>query len=257
MTKRLQAGQAAHGAVLSAFLAKEGFTGAANVFTGLYGFFPMYQPDGYDLAAIDEGLGADFLGDRLSLKPYPSGRPTHAYIDAAIKLHRELDLGRSSMESVVVRTDPETFSSRYNVSTGVARPQHQVEAQFSLPYLIGSALALGRVGIDQITAFDDPAVLAAASLVRAERKDDAPKGWAEIEVSCAGGRSASVELEPPSGSPDNPLSTERLKEKFRDCAAHALKPAATVSIDQMIARVLEPDAMADSRVLIKLSTTPA
>ena len=257
LTKRFQAGQAAHGAVLSVFLAKDGFTGAANVFAGRYGFFPMYQPDGYDLAVIDEGLGEDFLGDRLSLKPYPCGRPTHAYIDAAIKLHHELDLAESAVASVVVRTGPEGRSSRYGVASGAVRPQHQVEAQFSVPYLIGSALALGRVGIDQINAFDDPAVLAAAALVRAEGREGAPDGWAEIEVTCAGGRSAAVELEPPSGSPERPLSTEQLRDKFRDCAAHALRPASPGNVEAMIAAVLEPDAMSDSRVLIDLSTTPA
>ncbi len=256
LTKRFQAGQAAHGAVLSVFLAKEGFTGAANVFAGQYGFFPMYQPDGYDLSAIDEGLGVEFLGDKMSFKPYPCGRPTHSYIDAALKLHRELDLGRKTIESVVVRTGPEIYSSRYSVSSAVVRPLHQVEAQFSLPYLIGCALALGRVSIDEITDFDDPSALAAASLVKGECRDDAPKGWAEIEVSCAGGQSASVELEPPSGSPDNPLTTEHLKEKFRDCAAHALKPAPAGSVDRMITLVLEPEAMADSRELIKLCTAP-
>ena len=254
LTKRFQAGQAAHGAVLAVFLAREGFTGAAKVFAGEYGFFPMYQPDGYDLSAIDEGLGVEFLGDKLSLKPYPCGRPTHSYIDAALKLHRQLDLGHNSIESVVVRTDTETHSSRYNVSSGVARPQHQVEAQFSLPYLIGCALALGRVSIDEINSFDDPSALAAASMVKAERKEHAPIGWAEIQVSCAGGQSSSVELEPPTGSPDNPLSTEHLKGKFRDCAAHALNPASRESVDRMIALVLEPGAMADSRELIKLST---
>ena len=254
LTKRLQAGQAAHGAVLSVFLAKAGFTGAAHVFAGTYGFFPMYQPGGYDLSAIDEGLGVEFLGDQLSLKPYPCGRPTHSYIDAAVKLHRKLDLGRNAVESVVVRTDPDTHSSRYNVSSGVVRPQHQVEAQFSLPYLIGCALALGRVSIEEITAFEDPSVLAVASLVTAERREDAPKGWAEIEVSCARGQSASVELEPPSGSPENPLTTERLEEKFRDCAAHALNPASAAAIDRMIGLVLEPGTMADSAELIKLST---
>ena len=253
LTKRFQAGQAAHGAVLAAFLAKEGFTGAANVFAGQYGFFPMYQPDGYDLSVIDEKLGVEFFGDRLSLKPYPCGRPTHTYIDAAIKLHHKLDLAHKAIESVVVRTDPETYASRYSVSSGITRPQQQVEAQFSVPYLIGSALALGRVGIDQITAFDDPLVLAAASLVKAERRDDAPKGWAEIEVVCAGGESASVELEPPSGSPDNPLSTDQFAEKFRDCAAHALNPVSAASVNNMIDLVLQPDTLTDSQELIKLS----
>ena len=255
LTKRLQAGQAAHGAVFSSFLAKEGFTGAENVFSGQFGFFPMYQPEGYDLSVIGEGLGERFLGDSISLKPYPCGRPTHSYIDAAVKLHRKLGLGGRSLESIVVRTDPETFSSRYNVSSGVVRPQQQVEAQFSLPYLIGCALVLGGVGIDQINAFDDAAVLAASGLVKAESKEGAPKGWAEIEVVCAGGDSAAVELEPPSGSPDKPMSTEELKEKFRDCAAHALHPAPASPVEEMIALILDSDAMGDSRDLIKLSAS--
>ena len=254
LTKRFQAGQAAHGAVLSVFLAKEGFTGAANVFAGQFGFFPMYQPGGYDLSVIGDGLGEEFFGDRISLKPYPCGRPTHSYIDAAVKLHGDLDLGRNAVESVVVRTDAETYSSRYSVSLGVVRPQQQVEAQFSLPYLIGCALTLGGVGIDQITAFDDPVVLAASALVKAESREGAPKGWAEIEVICAGGRSAKVKLEPPAGSPGNPLSTGQLQEKFRDCAGHALKRAPAAAVEKMIALILGPDGMSDSRELTALST---
>jgi 2-methylcitrate dehydratase PrpD len=255
LTKRLQAGQAAHGAVLATALAKEGFTGAENVFAGEYGFFPMYQPDGYDLSVIDQGLGEEFLGDRISLKPYPCGRPTHTYIDAAIKLHHELELHRNAIRSVVVRTDPETFASRYSVSSGVVRPKHQVEAQFSLPYLIACGLVLGGVGIDQITTFGKPPVLVASSQVKAESKEGMPKGWGEIEVVCAVGRSGSVELEPPSGSPNNPLTTEQLQEKFRDCAAHALTPPSASSVEKMISLILEPSDMTDSRELIKASTS--
>ena len=255
LTKRFQAGQAAHGAVLATFLAKEGFTGAANVFAGTYGFFPMYQPNGYDLSLIDAGLGEEFLGDRTSLKPYPCGRPTHSYIDAAVKLHHQLDLGRNTLKSVTVRTDPETYKSRYSVSSGVVRPQQQVEAQFSLPYLVGCALVLGGVGIDQINAFDDSAVLAASDLVKAESKEGAPKGWAEIEVVCASGDSATVELLPPSGSPDDPLSTDQLKDKFRDCAAHALHPTATSSVEKMIALILDSNSMGDSGDLLDLSVS--
>ena len=253
LTKRFQAGQAAHGAVLSVVLAKEGFTGAENVFAGEYGFFPMYQADGYDLGPIDRGLGEEFLGDRISLKPYPCGRPTHGYVDAAIKLHYELNLNREPIESVIVRTDPETHSSRYSVSSGVVHPQQQVEAQFSLPYLIGCALVLGEVSIDQIDAFDNANVLETASLVRAESKENMPRGWAEIEVICTGGSSASIAVGPPSGSPANPLSTKQLEEKFRDCAAHALKPTDAASVNRIISLIMEPKFMGDSRELIKLS----
>jgi 2-methylcitrate dehydratase PrpD len=234
-------------------LAKEGFTGAENVFAGRYGFFPMYQPDGYELSIIDQDLGKEYVGDRISFKPYPCVRPSHAFIDAAIKLHHELELGKNEIESVVVRMDAETLDSRYNLSAGIARPSHQVEAQFSVRYLIGCALALGGVGIDEINIFTNPVVLAASELVTSESKPGAAKGWAEIEVVCVGGKTAAVELESPFGSPDNPLSIEQLKDKFRDCAAHAIHPTPKANVEKMITMILNPDALADSVDLIKLS----
>ena len=253
LTKRFQAGQAAHGAVMSVFLAKEGFTGAGNVFAGRFGFFPMYQPDGYDLSIIDQGLGEEFLGDRISFKPYPCVRPSHAYIDAAIKLHRELNLGQNALESVTVRTDPETLAARYNIAAGIKKPTQQVEAQFSVPYLIGCALALGGVGIDQINSFNDPSVLAASALVNAEERPGMFKGWAEIEVVCVDGKTAVVELGPPSGSPENPLTVKQLQDKFSDCAKHAAHSIDDASIEKMMTLILSPDALGDSSNLIELT----
>ncbi len=113
------------------------------------------------------------------------------------------------------------------------------------------------MGIDQITSFGKPPVLVASSQIQSESKDGMPKGWAEIEVVCVGGRTASVKLEPPSGSPDNPLSTTRLQDKFRDCAAHSLKPASDSSVEEMIRLIMDPKSLSDSRELIKLSVTSA
>ena len=112
---------------------------------------------------------------------------------------------------------------------------------------------LGNVGIDQINAFDDPTVLAIASIVREEKKDGIPNGQVEISVTCDSGASASVVIEPPSGSPNNPLSTKQLEEKFRDCAAHALQPVDSSSVSQIISLVVEPGLMKNSRELIRLS----
>lgn len=258
LTKRFQAGQAAHGAVLSAVLAKEGFTGAANVFAGRYGFFPMYQPGGYDLAPIYDGLGAEFRGNQLSHKPYPCGRPTHTYVDAAIELHSRLDLANVGVESVGVETvevttGPDTYKAQFHPSVIDARPRNQVESQFNLPYLIGAGLALGRVGIDEINAFDNPAVLAMAARVTGAPRHGAPKGWVKIEVRTSGGSSSVVELASPSGSPDNPMSNQQLEDKFRDCAAHALTPVDGPAADEMISLITDIQDMTDSRELIALA----
>ena len=254
LTKRFQAGQAAHGGVLSAVLAKEGFTGASNVFAGRYGFFPMYQPDGYDLAPIYDGLGAEFRGGELSHKPYPCGRPTHTYVDAAVELHRRLDLANFAVEKVEVTTGPDTYQAQFHPSVINWQPQNQVEAQFSLPYLIGAGLALGRVGIDEINAFDNPAVLAMAARVTGSPREDAARGWGTIEVRRSDGRFEILELTSPSGSPENPLSSEQLKDKFRDCAAHALTPVARPVADEMIDLIVDIQAMKDSRQLVTLAS---
>ena len=90
LTKRLQAGQAASSGVLAATLAREGFTGAHNIFLGRFGFFELYQPDGYDASKLTDGLGAQFTCEQISFKPYPCGRPQHAVLDAAIAARGQL-----------------------------------------------------------------------------------------------------------------------------------------------------------------------
>src|SRR5207237_30405 len=84
LTKRMQAGQAASTGVFSAVLAQTGFTGAQNIFNGRFGFFELYQPNGYDASVLLRDLGTAFRGEELSYKPYPCGRPLHAAIDAAL-----------------------------------------------------------------------------------------------------------------------------------------------------------------------------
>src|ERR1700746_3870132 len=78
LTKRLQAGPAASAGGFSGGFVQTGFTGARNIFNGRFGFFELYQPNGYDASALLRDLGAGFRGEALSYKPYPCGRPLHA-----------------------------------------------------------------------------------------------------------------------------------------------------------------------------------
>jgi 2-methylcitrate dehydratase PrpD len=228
LTKRFQAGQAASGAVLSAILAREGFTGAREVFAGRFGFFPMYQPDGYDLNAITDGLGRAFRGVELSFKPYPSGRPNHAILDAALELYRRLDLSTADMgagiDAVAIAVNPQTHKDQFSPEAGKRRPAQVVEAQFSIPFLVAAALVHGRVGIGEVAGVDDPQVLALSDRIQGTVREDASATWAQITVRRTDGRAASLETTSPSGSPEKPLSDAQLHAKFRDCASHAVKP---------------------------------
>jgi len=253
LTKRFQAGQAASSGVLSAVLACEGFTGAREVFTGRYGFLPMYQPGRFEGAALVAGLGETWEGDRVSLKPWPCFRPAHAAIDAALGLRDELALTSgdpTAIASVTLATDPRCHADQFEAGTHKRRPRHVIEAQFATPFLVATALLRGQVRIANVAQPDDKRVLALAERIEGLRVEDRPRGWARLTVTTTDGRSATREVARAAGSPENPLSDAALDAKFRDCAANAVRPIAAATVDAVIDFVRELPRQQDAAVLL-------
>jgi 2-methylcitrate dehydratase PrpD len=242
--------------VLSALLAREGFTGAHQVFAGRFGFFPLYQPDGYDLNAISDGLGKIFRGVELSFKPYPCGRPNHAILDAALELYHRLDLASADagagIAEVVITVNPMTYKDQLSPEAGQRLPAQVVEAQFSIPFLVAAALVRGRVGIGEVAGVNDPQVLALSDRIQGAVREDAPTTWAQITVRRADGRAASLETTSPSGSPQKPLSDAQLHAKFRDCAAHAVKPIPEEVVGRAIRFIQQMEDAPEASELVRL-----
>ncbi|MGH7055783.1 MAG: MmgE/PrpD family protein [Stellaceae bacterium] len=251
LTKRLQAGQAAGAGVFAALLAGEGFTGAHEIFAGRYGFFALYQPGACDLAQLTDALGTSFRGEALSFKPYPCGRPLHAAVDAALALHRQLDLAPGAIADVLIKADSASHAEQFASGPHKRRPEHVVHAQFALPFLVAAALLRGRVGIDEVGNIRDPEVLALAAAIRGEAQDTRPKGWARLSVRRQDGKSASRETTAPSGSPEQPLSADQLAAKFRDCARHAVKPITDAAVEQALSSCLNLTDLADAAALTR------
>ena len=259
LTKRLQAGQAASSGVVAAELAQEGFTGAADTFAGRYGFFPMYQPEGYNLGAIEDDLGTTFRGVEISFKPYACGRPSHALIDAALALYQKLELAGvntgTSIAEVKVTTSPSVHAEQFGPGIEKRRPSQVVEAQFSIPFLIAAALTQGKVGIGEVAGVENPQVLALSDRVQGIAATDAKnraRSWGRIQVSLADGRVASEETSIPSGSPERPLIDDQLQAKFRDCAAHAVKAIPSETMNQAIHVIWNLETAEDATDLVRL-----
>ena len=225
LTKRLQAGQAASSGVLAALLAREGFTGAHEIFLGRFGFFQLYQPDGHNAAKLTEGLGQKFRGDELSFKPYACGRPQHAMLDAAIAVRDQLGLGTSVDLSEVAKVTMTGSATIVDEHLGGAahkrRPMQIVEAQFALPYLIAAALVHGRVGIAEVGDIHNVRVLDIAANMAGATAEPEKSG---VSVLLRDGRSATATVGQPLGSPENRLSAGQLTMKFTDCARNAVRP---------------------------------
>ena len=235
LTKRLQAGQAASSGVFAALLAREGFTGAHDIFLGRFGFFQLYQPDGYDPAKLTEDLGRAFRGDELSFKPYACGRPQHAMLDAAIAAREQLGLGTTidfaeiaevSVTGPTAMLDEQSFGAAHK-----RRPTQIVEAQFALPYLIAAAIVHGRVGIAEVADIGNALVLDLAARIAGISAEHETSG---ITIHMRDGRTATARLGLPLGSPENRLSVEQLTMKFADCARHAVRPLSDEAVHAAI-----------------------
>ena len=251
LTKRMQAGQAASAGVFSAVLARTGFTGAHNIFNGRFGFFALYQPDGYDASLLLRDLGTVFCGEALSYKPYPCGRPLHAAIDAALAARAALGIeGAGDIAAVTIEADPAGHADQFGGTPAKRRPTQVVEAQFAQPFLVATALVHGKVGIADVDGLGDAAVLALSDRIVGVARDGRPRRSLSIMVRRTDGRSVTVEATDPIGSPQKPLSDAQFEAKFRDCARNALRPPPDASVDAALAAIARLERLADARELL-------
>jgi len=139
MSKILHTGRAAQSGLLSALLAKEGFTGARRILEGEKGLLKATSRD-CDPRKIYEGLGQSFKILETSIKPYPSCGHTHPAIYAAIRIVSRESFTPLDIQEVLIRT----YSTAINIA-GVDNPINPYQAKFSLKYCVAVALKEGKV----------------------------------------------------------------------------------------------------------------
>lgn len=229
LSKRLQPGFAARDAILAVQLAKAGVTGAARVFEGVDGFFPLYQRGEYERERVTNALGERLLSNRISLKPYPCGRNLHGWLDASARA-RIVHAGRT-IERIDVYLDAKSFAR-----ASQTWPEHVVAAQFNIPFAVALSTGSGRTPLADFDApgnvpEDVKALFARVKLqphegaLREDRIVFRYEGGAAHEERTAG---------PLLGNPANPVSREQTAEKLRDCNAFVGAPLSDARVDAVL-----------------------
>ncbi len=220
----------AQAAVTSVLLARGGVRGFETPLEGKGGFFRLYVDGRYEEADLLDGLGERFHIDRLSFKPWPACRGTHAYIELALELQAKGRFGWRDVEAITLTTG---VVQRMLIEPLARKraPVTAIDAKFSLPFTVALALVRGDVTLDDFDAasLGDPDVLALAARVSAAERADWGREKASagaMSIALRDGRKLEAELADALGSPDRPLSTERLVRKFVGCAGRAQRPVA-------------------------------
>ncbi|MBI3149702.1 MAG: MmgE/PrpD family protein [Betaproteobacteria bacterium] len=255
LSLRLQQGIVAQGALVSGLLAERGFTGAQDFLLGRWGYLRVFEPDP-KLEALTEGLGKQFLGERISLKPFASCRATHAAIDLARQLRDELGGALSAIESIELTVSPEVERLVGAPREARIRPSSSADAQFSLQYTVAAALARGQVFLAEMEApaYTDPALLALAAKVKVvadpQMRTELVIGRTRLTASLQSRNAWQRETALPLGAPQNALGPEALRGKLAACAERARRSVSPEALDALCQQVATLERLPDVRVLL-------
>lgn len=217
-TLPFQIANAARAAVSASDLARAGFPGPRDPLEGQFGYFRLF--DSGDLTSYTKELGKVWRMAEVSVKPFPSGRASHALIGAIL----DLGLKAEALEALEMFVPP-------LVHRLIGRAYHAdmtpAYARLCGPLLAALALADGTIDPRRFTpeTFADPAIADLASRI-AIRVDDNPDLNAlspqRMVVHVADGQILR-EIPHTLGSPASPLTPEQAAAKLG--LARELAPA--------------------------------
>jgi 2-methylcitrate dehydratase PrpD len=226
MSKHLHPGKAAFNGVLSADLARVGFTGAATILEGDRGFFRAMSTS-FDESRITAGLGRDWKVSENCYKVWACCGHTHSAIDVARGLRaRRGGLRASDIASIHV----ETYGPGYEIVKAM-NPATTYEAKFSIAYCVAAALLHGGAPLEVFSpdhfangGVSDPDIAALLRRTTVTVAPDLtatyPRAWpTRVRVTLADGTELRDASDFPVGNPENPVSTTHLEEKLTGLVA--------------------------------------
>ena len=150
MGKVLHAGKAVYNGILSAFLAKNDFTGSKSIIEGNEGFLNTMVYTNNSLTKNKHNLEKSLKELKeikfrdIYFKKYPFCRHLHSAIDTTLKLRSTIGDEYLHIESITVKTY-KTATEHNNYS-----PKNIEQLKQSLPYAVAISLVCGEVTVDKI-----------------------------------------------------------------------------------------------------------
>ena len=251
-TKRMHPGWAAVAGLTAASLARHGFIGPRETYEGRFGLFASHLGElgkECDLSLATAGLGETWEVAKVSVKPIPACHFTHACADAAAIIGQRHGLKPGDIRSVRALVPQEVVKTVCEPVATKQRPQNSYDAQFSIPYIVATALLRGSFALEHLEdpALADPEVLTLAQKVQYEVDPASPfpKYYSgEVVVTTNDGREIRHREEMNRGAADRPITNVDIETKFMGNAALAVSSSRAVQVRDLI---LALDAGIDAR----------
>jgi 2-methylcitrate dehydratase PrpD len=246
MTKPFHPGGAARAGLLSALLARHGFTASPRALEAPRGYAQVLSTKCAWHEATDE-LGQRFEIAFNTYKPFACGIVIHPSIDACVQL-REQGVRPEDVERIELKVHSLVLEL-----TSKKEPADGLQGKFSVYHGCAAGLIFGRAGepeyADGIVTRED--VVALRRKVVAVVDDSIDEASADVTAVLRDGRRVHVFVEHAIGSLQRPMSDAALERKFSDQAVPVIGAARTAAL---VAACWRLGRMADVRELTALAT---
>lgn len=227
-SKQLHTAHAAGAGLMSAYLAQDGFTGAAHILEGPQGMAAGMSTDA-DVARLTDRLGQRWATAETSFKYHASCRHTHPAADALLQVMQQHALDPSALARVVTHV----HQGAIDVLGPVVNPTTVHQSKFSMGTVLALVARFGFAGLTEFAEhFQDQATRALrerVEMVLDPEVDNAyPQRWiGKVTVTTTDGRVLHGRVDEPKGDPGNTLSRAEITAKALRLAAFSGGASAT------------------------------
>nr|WP_255520206.1 MmgE/PrpD family protein [Ramlibacter aurantiacus] len=240
MWKRFNGSHAIRHALYCATLAEVGIEGAVRPFQGKTAFLSKFAMSPAAVQALVQKLQGPVEPDRAAMttfKRWPVGSRAQSAIRAALAVRQRVG-DPSTIRQVVVRCDQDAYNHLLARRADPWNPSSRETADHSLPYIVGSCLLDGSLGVE---SFDPERVRADGRLAfirkvvtiepDAEHTQGAARGFlASVEVVTMDGARHVEPAQAPPGHPSRPFTAADVAAKFRENVEPVYGDASTARI---------------------------
>ncbi|WP_085284312.1 MmgE/PrpD family protein [Colwellia chukchiensis] len=250
----IQIGLNASNAINAVDMAQAGFSGPKDILEGPFGYFNLFE-DSYDLGYFNENIGQHFQIEKVSHKPFPTGRAGHGAIDGLLTLKNKHHFAIEDIEKVTISATP-------LINRLVGRPiKENMDVSYAKlcnGYIAATALITGNVTVQDF----EPAVLNCKTRLDLGKKiitqlndcqDVNALAPVCVEVQLYSGEHYKIALNAILGNPARPLSRTAQIEKFNVACMSAKKALTTQQINKLIFSIDELEQMQNINQLISLT----
>jgi 2-methylcitrate dehydratase PrpD len=200
--------------LMAALLAEQRFVATRGFLTAPDGgLFSSYSGGGHPDRVV-EGLGERWEMEEIALRLWPSAARIQGLITAMFEIMQKYGLAPDGVRKLDVSVSEEVFG----LHGGFSRYKGKFEALLSAHYTAAVILHDRELSLRQFepARYNDPPLVRFAAERVNVRPDPALQGpQSRVDAERMDGSVVSVRCDSPKGSPDNPLSTAEIADKFR------------------------------------------